>query len=426
MKYIYSCLLCALLSVSSLSAQNNHIEKHVNDRFAVKTQFFMGTYLDPSSNIKDIDPNAPTGLNLGIEFPSSRQRPWQQYLDDPTVGLGMSYYNLGNDVMGEGIAMYPYILINVVRTRHFQVSVKLAAGLTAVNGHYQATVNEVIPNRTFGSCINAYLSGGLNLDVPITRNLKINGELGFNHISNGRFSEPNKGANILYGGLGLVATLHPYEDAETQPMVFPDLPYKWSLNITGAAGAQNADLADDHKFFISTFHIGGVYTATNWYGVGLGMDVFFNDAVSNDTERGLFCKSHNYSNADKIRVGLSLNNEFRFGDVTAMVDWGVYVINPSRHYYEFDHSRYGHSSRLPLFYKTHGPGSQEACHYIRFGLKYRIWDNMYLQALAKTHRHIAEYIEFGVGYQIPFLRKDKRSEDRGRIFHHRRDWWKDF
>jgi hypothetical protein len=111
----------------------------------------MGTYLDPSGNIKDIDPNAPTGLNLGIEFPSSRQRPWQQYLDDPTVGLGMSYYNLGNDVMGEGIAMYPYILINMVRTRHFQISVKLAAGLTAVNGHYQATVNEVIPNKTFGS-----------------------------------------------------------------------------------------------------------------------------------------------------------------------------------------------------------------------------------------------------------------------------------
>lgn len=173
----------------------------------------------------------------------------------------------------------------------------------------------------------------------------------------------------MYGGLGLIANLNPYE--EVQPMVFPDLPYKWSLNITGAAGAQNADLADDHKFFISTFHVGGVYTATNWYGAGLGMDVFFNDAVSNDTERGLFCKSHNYSNADKIRVGLSLNNEFRFG------------------------------------------------------LKYRIWDNMYLQALAKTHRHIAEYIEFGVGYQIPFLCKDRRSEDSGRIFHHRRDWWMD-
>lgn len=79
----------------------------------------------------------------------------------------MSYYSLGNDIMGEGIAIYPYILLNVMRAKHFQVSVKLAAGLTAVNGHYKATVNEVIPNKTFGSCINAYLSGGLNVDFPI-------------------------------------------------------------------------------------------------------------------------------------------------------------------------------------------------------------------------------------------------------------------
>lgn len=135
MRYFYSCLLCVLLLVSPLSAQNNHIEKYGNDRFSIETQFFMGTYLDPSANIKEIDPNAPVGLNLGIEFPSSRQRPWQQYLNDPTVGLGITSINLGNDVMGEGIAMYPYILLNVFRKEHFNVNIKLASGLIAVNGH---------------------------------------------------------------------------------------------------------------------------------------------------------------------------------------------------------------------------------------------------------------------------------------------------
>ena len=426
MQYLYSCLLCVLLLVSPLSAQNNHIEKYGNDRFSIKTQFFMGTYLDPSSNIKEIDPNAPVGLNLGIEFPSSRQRPWQQYLNDPTVGLGITSINLGNDVMGEGIAMYPYILLNVFRKEHFNVNIKLASGLIAVNGHYKATINEEIPNKTFGSCINAYLNGGLNIDFPITRNLKINSELGFVHISNGRIAEPNKGANILYGGVGLVATINPDADKEKNPEIFPDLPYRWSLNITGAAGAQNADLSDERKFFISTFHIGGIYNVTNWYGVGLGADVFYNDAIGNETNRGLFCEEHDYSTADKIRVGIALNNELQFGDVTAMVDWGVYLINPSRHYYSRDHKDFGHNHRLPLFYKTKGAGSQEACHYIRFGVKYRIWDNLYIQALAKTHRHIAEYIEFGVGYQIPFLKKQNSKEGKSAIFHYRKNWWKDF
>ena len=236
-----------LLSVTAAfsfgaAAQNRHTEAEGNDRFSIKIQPFMGLYLDPSSNIEEIDPNAPAGLNFGVEFPSSRQRPWQQYLNDPTVGLGVTYLNLGNDVMGEGLALYPYIMLNALRTDFLHVKIKLASGLVAINGHYKVTVNEDIPNRTFGSCINAYLSGGLNLDFPITRNLKINTEVGFNHISNGRTVEPNKGANILYSGVGLVATINPEEGKSKAPRQFPDLPYKWSLNVTGAAGLQNADI----------------------------------------------------------------------------------------------------------------------------------------------------------------------------------------
>lgn len=418
---ILSLLSIAVISLETVCAQTLDFNKKGNDRFSIKTQLSVGMYLDPSSNIEDIDPNAPTALNIGIEFPSSRQRPWQQYLNDPTVGLGLSYLNLGNDVMGEGIAMYPYILIYGPRFDHFNASLKVGAGLVAVNGHYKATIKEPIPNKTFGSAINAYLTAGLNLDFPITRNFKINSELGFYHISNGRSVEPNKGANILYGGVGLVATLNPDKDPE--PVQFPDFPYRWSLNITASAGAHNADMDDYKKFFVSTFHVGGVYSVTNWYGIGLGMDVFYNDAVSKETHRGLYCAEHDYTNREKTKIGVGLNNEFKFGDVTALVDWGIYVFNPARHYYDFDHSQYGHDHKLPLFYMSDGPGSQEAWHYIRFGMRYRFADNLYIQALAKTHLHICEYIEFGIGYQIPFLRKDKRGESGKRVFHHSRTWW---
>jgi hypothetical protein len=55
-----------------------------------------------------------------------------------------------------------------------------------------------------------------------------------------------------------------------------------------------------------------------------------------------------------------------------------------------------------------------------------VWDNLYLQALAKTHLHVCEYIEFGVGYQIPFLRKGSRGGDGKKIFHHSRTWWENY
>lgn len=414
-------VLATVLYSGVVSAQE---QKGGNTPFSIKVQGFMGGYLSPSGNMEDLDPNAPSGINFGIELPSTRQKPWQQYLNDPAVGVGMSYLNFGNDVMGEGIALYPYIMLNAMRTEICQVKLKVASGLVAVNGHYKATINEPIPNKTFGSLINAYLSAGLNADFSINGNLKVNTELGFYHISNGRTVEPNKGVNVLYGGVGLIATLNPEEGKAKEPKKFPDLPYRWSLNITGAAGAQNADLEDERKYFISTFHVGGIYSPTNWYGVGLGMDVFYNDAVNSQTKRGLFCPDHEYTIKEKTRVGVSLNNEFKFGDVTAMVDWGVYLVNPGRHYYQHTHEKYGHDSKLPLFYKSNGPGSQEAWNYIRFGVKYRIWDNLYLQALAKTHLHICEFIEFGVGYQIPFTRKGERAKY-GKVFHHSHHWWED-
>lgn len=152
------------------------------------------------------------------------------------------------------------------------------------------------------------------------------------------------------------------------------------------------------------------------------MDVFYNGAIDKNTGRSLYRQDRDYTTLDKIRAGIALNNEFRFGIVTAIADWGVYFFNPSRNYYGNNHPIYGYGKR-PLFYNNEEAGTDEAFHYIRFGLKTRIWDNLYLQATCKTHLHIAEYVEFGVGYQIPFLKKSQRKGD-SRIFHHTKDWWK--
>ena len=423
-------LLFVLLSTTVALAQIASSEKTGNDRFAIKAQVFMGSYVSKSSNLECIDPSFPTGINIGIEFPSSQQRPWQQYLNNPTVGIGLSYINLGADVMGHAIAMYPYIMINGLRTEHFNLKVKLAAGLAAVSEWYYTTdtkeenYGEATSNTTFSTCINAYLSGGLNLEFPITRNLTLNGEFGFLHMSNGRTKEPNKGANILYGGVGIVAMINPVAGEEKEPIIFPDLPYNWSLNITASSGIHAADRTDAHRFLLLSMHVGAIYNTCNWHGIGLGADLFYNDAIGNkDTNRGMYVVTED--NWRRLRGGLSINNEFKFGRVTAMLDWGVYLFNPVRNLYTNNHPIYGTGPR-PLFYKSESTGTDEAFHYIRFGVKYRICDNIYLQALAKTHMHICELIEFGVGYQIPFLKKEHRNQSERLIHHQRKGWWKNY
>lgn len=430
MKRILMIMLVVLVSASALFAKGETTVKNENREtpFSIKVQPFFGTYLDKNNHhFAKLGLVNLSGMNLGFEFPSEQQRPWQQYLNNSTLGIGLSIIDWNSEYLGQAIAMYPYLLIPAVRTEQFKFNFKVAAGLGYVNETwYTQEVHDpdvyfddnAMTNNVFGCNLNAYLSAGVNADYYFNRNVALHGEFGYFHMSNGRTCMPNLGANILYGGVGVIATFN-NPVVKKKPIQFADLPYKWALNITGAAGAHRAWMGYP-RYLISSFHTGAVYSVNNWYGVGAGLDVFYNGAIDNNTGRGLYRKDREYSFSDKVRAGVALNNEFRLGIVTAMVDWGVYFYNPSRNYYDTDHPIYGYGKR-PLFYNNEGAGTDEAFHYIRFGIKCRVWDNLYLQASAKTHLHICEFVEFGVGYQIPFLKKANRNND-GIIFHYKKDW----
>ena len=459
MKRVLITVLTSLLFALSALAQNPAADTGGKFPFSIKAYPFRGTYLDSGSHWDKFGDAAPAGVNLGFELPSQQQYPWQQYLNNATVGLGLSWMDLGHQMLGHTVAIYPYILLNAIDTDYFQMKFKVAGGIAGVTEHwytqedqdpenyYEPTVNTV-----FGCHHNVYLSAGVQLNVPITENIAFGTEFAYFHMSNGRTNMPNIGANAVYGSIGVTATFN--QEVKKKPVTFPSLPYGWTLNISGSAGGQKPAIEDSRRYMISSLHAGAVYHVNDWYGIGLGLDVFYNSAVSKNTERNLFChgdfkiydeeddtkyeivecttcgdvKDIDYTFAQKVRAGIAMNNEFKFGAVTAIVDWGFYLYNPYRHiYYDYHYDNNGKvAPKRPLLYTTpNGAGGEEASHYIRFGMRYRVWDNLYLQASAKTHLHICEFIEFGLGYQIPFLKKENRTEGRSNIFHYHKNWWKD-
>jgi hypothetical protein len=115
-----------------------------------------------------------------------------------------------------------------------------------------------------------------------------------------------------------------------------------------------------------------------------------------------------------------LNNEFKFGIVTAILDWGVYMYNPYRHLYNDYHRDYHGevAPKRPMIYKTRtGAHRDEAFNYWRLGARCRVYDNIYVQMALNAHIDVAEFIEFGLGYQIPYLKKTNRK-DGSIVFHH--------
>jgi hypothetical protein len=80
--------LFATFTFAENKTTNKNFAQSGNDRFSIKAQGIMGFYIDVHDNMRADMPSAPTGLMFGVEFPSSQQRPWQQYLLNPTVVWG--------------------------------------------------------------------------------------------------------------------------------------------------------------------------------------------------------------------------------------------------------------------------------------------------------------------------------------------------
>ena len=422
----------------------------------IKLQAIGGGILRLSQTITSINPNPTLGGELAVEFPSWDAYPWQQYWGKPTLGVGFVGLDLGDDkILGQAFAAYPYLLVHITRHSDFELSWKFGAGLSFFNKTYNRVYKEFNPetvpdwsyygptcNNLIGSILNVYISTSAYLNFPLSEHFAMHAELGYMHMSNASVLQPNGGINIIYASTGIS-----YKIGEecghcrhTKEKTFPPLPYKWSVNITGSGGYRELYYLDNKGYGVGSLHIGATYNIGNWYALGGSIDAFY-DGVFNQQGgtrlEGLTAEQRaeqikhtkfgryiilNENLSNKFRVAASINNEFKIGRLSIILDWGIYLYDPIRLAYYTDNSYKYKYEKRPLLYK-YNIEKEDGWNYFRLGARCRIWDNIYLQTTVKTHLSKAEMIEWGIGYQIPFTQKFKQNKlfkelDGWKIYHH--------
>lgn len=385
----------------------------------------IGGYIVPlSKNLKNIAPNLTLGGELSIEFPSWNKYSWQQYLGDPTLGFGFVGLDLGNSkVLGQAFALYPYLLIDIIKTSHFKLDWKVGAGMSFFNKTYNRVFDEFgnnpewsyygpTCNNLIGSIINVYLTTAAHFNFYIKNGWAVHTDLGYMHMSNGSILQPNGGINILYAAIGASYKLEKEKSSNTNNTTkkFSNLPHRWSLNITASGGYRELYYMDNKGYAVGSLHIGTTYNICNWYALGGSLDVFY-DGVFN--RQGAGYKEHtsfgrytilNDDISNKFRIATSFNNEFKIGKITAILDWGVYLYDPIRlAYTDTNSNKY---TKRALLYR-YNIEKEDGWNYFRLGVRCRILENLYLQTAVKTHLTKAEMVEWGIGYQIPFKQKNE-------------------
>ncbi len=358
MKRILSILLFFCI-IFSLTAQNNN---------AVKIKFYGG-YVIPANIYKSLNTTGPAlGAELNYEILPFGKYAWEKHWNYPTLGVGILGTDLGNpQELGMMLAVYPYVNWNFVRTNAVEFGIKTGMGIAFFNK----------TNIGNGAHAAAYLSAGLNLQLNINRNAAVALDFGYNATNNGEVFLPNSTMNMVYGALGFRYRMG------NSPYSYPritradNLPYKFMINASVSAGFRSEKF-DEFPGVQSNVHGDILWKMTNCYALGPAIDLGF-------TPNGM-------------RLGVALANAFTMGRVTGLIDAGFYA-----------YDKVAQNNGFKGIWYSFDPNKVDGPLYLRAGLRVRVFDNVFAQVTGKTHLYRFDYLEFGIGYSIPYSTAQSRS-----------------
>ena len=274
------------------------------------------------------------GVNVGVDFAPD----WQALKDwnNATVGVGLSYWNMGHELLGHAIAPYAYMNIPLVKLPRFELGLRPGVGAAFMTKTYRNTVPEgqlfvsvTDANQCVGSVTNLYFPEVLYMNFPLAKGWSISLAGGWYHISNGSTVQPNSGYNIFGAELGVKKVVDEVErrvgyearDKEEDAK-------KWSVAVAGTMGGRQVYYRDQQTFMVGSMHASAYWHAHPIFRLGGGVDVFYDGAyIQRETHFG----KTNLDLAqpgDCWRVGVSVQPEFVVGNFTAGLHVGAYMYDP--------------------------------------------------------------------------------------------------
>ena len=351
------------------------------------------------------------GVNVGVDFAPD----WQALKDwnNATIGVGLSYWNMGHELLGHAIAPYAYMNIPLVKLPRFELGLRPGIGAAFMTKTYRNTVPEgqlfvsvTDANQCVGSVTNLYFPEVLYMNFPLAKGWSISLAGGWYHISNGSTVQPNSGYNIFGAELGVKKVVDEAnrregyetrgEDKETK---------KWSIALAGTMGGRQVYYRDQQTFVVGSMHAAAYWHAHPIFRLGGGVDVFYDGAYIQRETRFIKTNLDLAQPGDCWRVGVSVQPEFVVGNFTAGLHVGAYMYDPVKALEPQWREDGLPTERLdkPVFYaydllNAGSAGYPDGWLYTEVVLRYHLPWHMFVQAMMKSHLTKVEFISLGLGF----------------------------
>ena len=386
-------LASAIFLFSRLSAQDSAQKVQVYKSSEWSAQL-MGGYLIPHHSDMMAMYRHATGINVKYRSAINQSNGNGANIDKITYGYTFNLLNLGSEVAGYAIGAGGLVMPQSGKYNYWI----LGMGIGYLTKRYDEFGNP--RNPAIGSHLNGMMHLGYHLDAGRYLNeqgWKMYAEAGMVHFSNANWRQPNFGINIPYLSIGAKRTLFLTSNnygkvIEIRPEVEADINNKsapWKhIEQIGAIPSRSCVKSPQH---LVGFRLGRrqieldqrrtFVNAVLEYNCEfprallgprfrVGANVFFDKSYMY-SKFGL--KSDAISLHDFTEVAITAGSRWEYGKWGFIADAGIYLYRP-------DDTKRGY--------------------YEGVGVSYKATQRVYIIARLKAHLSSADYMEWGVSYQL--------------------------
>lgn len=308
------------------------------------------------------------GFDLKMGWQTVGNRDWQVAYRYPSLGIGVNWNTFNTKILGEPIAAYFFTNFPQITTDWFRIDLEIDLGLSyGINPYNQYTNPK---NMATGSSLNAIFGIYLEQSFHVTPVVDFFASEGLTHYSNGAIGWPNLGLNIPSLKFGFRHYYQKPQYVNKNKKIDFDRTFQLNTYIGYGSKKLFAPIPTYREFLISPslyYRIG--YKRR----LGLGFEIAYNES-----KQGLRFWDP-YPPEELITYAIHFSHEYLIERFTILTQLGLYL------------------GESPSDYNING-------HYIyeRLGLGFYVFDNVRLSLCLKAHYIKAEFVEFGLVYDINF------------------------
>lgn len=363
------CSLVLIFIGGRVFPQNSEKENEQNftDNLMITVNYHNGFNLPEDPLFTLLTKERINSIDLSLVKGTDGSNVWEQTYGYPEHGVSFFYSTLGNDeIYGREMALNYLLKIPFVIKGKFKFYNQLGIGLNYVTEKFDFEENYL--NVAVGSSINLHFNCRFGLSYQLVKRFGLNGGVSFDHFSNANTAEPNLGINYLTGFAGVNLPLGESVRIEREEkQSFKRENYKRIFISVG--GKHLESLSSKYYFtFASSFEFKRKLFRA--FHIGVGADFFYDSSAEDQSRRN----NLSYESYYDFQTGIHVSQSFVYNRFSMTLQEGIYVVLSER------------ILGRPI--------------YSRGIVQYELFKNISARIAMKSHLHVLDYPEFGVGYEF--------------------------